>query len=67
MPKTFNESRLRFSFGDSWQVFQYDACSFFKNQVEPALKKTTAVDFVGLRGTLVFLLEVKNFGSSRST
>lgn len=62
MPTTFEESRLRFTFGDQWSpILKYDGCSFFVRQVGSALPTTRAADFIGLCGGTLYLIEVKNF------
>lgn len=64
MTREFTEGALRFLFGDSWLVEQYDRHPDYRGRIEK-LDKTKAVDFVGrLSGDLpagVYLIEVKDY------
>lgn len=61
----FEESRLKFKFEDSWQIFQLDKSSFYRNRFSAGVQGTKAVDFVGIHGGNLYFIEVKNFKDSR--
>lgn len=65
MPKTYDEGRLRFQFEDSWTVIKYDDHRDYRERIE-RLDGTKAVDFVAVQeGSLLFLIEVKDFRGHR--
>lgn len=58
---TIDEGRLRFIFGDVWQIDKYDECTFYRKRI-CALDEAKAVDFAGIGpGPAVYLIEVKDF------
>jgi hypothetical protein len=58
----FIESKLRFRFVASAEVFQYDAAPAYKNHLMNfAQKGRKGVDFVATHGQITWLIEVKNF------
>ena len=74
----FDESHLRFEFGESWTVLRYEDSSGFRSisvlsgelsdRNTRRMQGTKAVDFVGVREGVLFLIEVKNFeGHERET
>jgi hypothetical protein len=65
MPKSFNESRLTFTFTDKWSIEKYDEHRDYVDKIQK-LKDTKAVDFVGLfDDSVFFFIEVKNFKGYR--
>src|SRR6185312_4258733 len=62
---TIDEGRLRFIFGDVWQIDKYDECTFYRKRI-CALDEAKAVDFAGIGpGPAVYLIEVKDFRNHR--
>ncbi len=73
--KTFDEEKLRFRFGDRWQVEKWDTCDVYtggvgklsgeltdKKDGSPRREGTKAVDFVGvLDEEKLYFFEVKDF------
>ena len=64
MPQRFDEGRLRFEFGEAWRVVKYDGHPAYRKGIE-GLSGTKAVDFVGLLGGSLYLIEVKDFRGYR--
>lgn len=66
MSVPLEESRLRFEFGGSWQVFRYDSCScqravnVLQGELDGKAEGTKAVDFVAAHENELYLFEVKN-------
>jgi hypothetical protein len=57
----FDEERQRFFFDSSWtNVWKYDG-SLEERQVTKSLPGTKCVDFIGIRGNALYLIEVKDF------
>lgn len=62
----FEESRLKFRFGDTWQIFQLDSSDSktmhrdYRDGIAK-IQNTCAVDFVGIHDDILYLIEVKNF------
>ena len=68
MSTVIDEGRIRFEFGASWRVEKYDDHPDYRNGIQklkhPAPGQgndTTAVDFVGVVGKSLILIEVKDF------
>ena len=61
----FEESRLIFKFGDSWQVIQYDAKDSDYTKGLGIIEGSHAVDFVGIHDEILYLIEVKNYHNCR--
>ena len=59
----FDESNLCFSFGNEWQVIKVDQHPDYLN-VFQNIPGTKAVDFLGMHGGTVYLIEVKNFSAN---
>jgi hypothetical protein len=60
----FTEGFLHFSFGDEWRVLKYDEAAVYRRQIG-TLPDTKAVDFIGLHGKDLYLIEVKDFHGHR--
>jgi len=62
----FEESRLKFRFGDTWQIFQLDSSDSktmhrdYRDGIAK-IQNTCAVDFVGIHDDILYFIEVKNF------
>lgn len=54
----FVESGLSFRFPEDWVVFKYDEHRFYRYVSGSGLK---GVDFIGIRGEELYLIEVKNY------
>jgi hypothetical protein len=63
LSQTFEEGRLRFSFGESWRVVKYDDHRDYRQKIAK-LEGSGALDFVACRNGL-FLIEVKDFRGYR--
>lgn len=62
----FEESRLKFSFADTWQVFQLDSSRFYRERLSAQVEETKAVDFIGIyQQEVLYFIEVKNFKGHR--
>ena len=57
---TLTEGALRFSFGASCTVDQYESWAFYRNQLQ-RIPGTKAVDFVCINGGQTYLIEVKDY------
>ena len=57
---TLAEGALRFSFGASCTVAQYESWAFYRNQLQ-RIAGTKAVDFVCINGGQTYLIEVKDY------
>ncbi|MFP4394482.1 MAG: hypothetical protein ACLFTI_04380 [Anaerolineales bacterium] len=55
------ESRLEFEFHDDWQVFQFDEHRDYRKHIQKQVQGTAAIDFLGIHGGNLYLVEVKNF------
>ena len=60
----FEESHLRFEFGEGWQVLKFDEHCDYRN-MQKSLPGTKGVDFVGVYGGDLYLIEIKNFRGYR--
>lgn len=60
------ERRLKFRFGDTWQIFQLDSSDpkskhrDYRDGIEK-IQNTCAVDFVGIHDDVLYFIEVKDF------
>ncbi len=54
----FTESGLSFRFPEDWIVFKYDEHRFYRYVSGSGLK---GVDFIGVKGESLYLIEVKNY------
>ncbi|MEZ5672967.1 MAG: hypothetical protein R3E08_11560 [Thiotrichaceae bacterium] len=61
----FEESRLKFNFADTWQIFQLDSSNFYRKRLSAQVEETKAVDFVGIHQQVLYFVEVKNFKGHR--
>lgn len=59
----FHESRLVITFGPSWSVLRFDQSVFFKTLTGQGLR---GVDFVGIHGNHLYLIEVKNYTRAKN-
>ena len=57
---TLTEGALRFSFGVSCTVVQYESWAFYQNQFQ-RMSGTKAVDFLCINGDQTCLIEVKDY------
>lgn len=64
MTTVFQEGSLQFSFDDQWNVIKYDKESDYREKIQK-IAKTEAVDFLGIRESELYFLEVKGFRDYR--
>ena len=61
----FEESRLRFEFGERWRVFKFDTHPYYRTQMK-RLDDTKAIDFLGILDSKeLYFIEVKNYRAYR--
>lgn len=57
-PTTYEESGLVFRFSPSWKVLRWDKSPYYKKVSGRGFK---GVDFIGIHGKTLYLIEVKNY------
>jgi hypothetical protein len=60
----FDEARLRFAFDDEWRVMKWDRHPAYAGGIQK-LPGTKAVDFVGIRHSVPWFIEVTDFREHR--
>lgn len=66
--KRYNVDGLNFDFADNWQVSQYDAWSFYRNQVVRMWSGIKALDLLAVApNNIAWLIEVKDYRQQQRT
>ncbi|NJK31220.1 MAG: hypothetical protein HC927_01730 [Deltaproteobacteria bacterium] len=60
----FVEQNVLFTFDESWSCEKWDDCDVYRNGIA-VLQGTQAVDFLGVHGDSMYLIEVKDFRAHR--
>lgn len=58
---------LIFTFPDSWKVSKYDDWAFYRNQFSKMWNGIKAVDLLAIENQVTWLIEVKDYRTSRRT
>jgi hypothetical protein len=58
---------LTFTFPDSWKVSKYDDWAFYRNQFSEMWNGIKAVDLIAIDNQVTWLIEVKDYRTSRRT
>ena len=56
---------LTFTFPDSWKVSKYDDWAFYRNQFSKIKNGIKAVDLLAIENQVTWLIEVKDYRTSR--
>jgi hypothetical protein len=64
--KEFREQNLEIIFDDTWQCEKWDECASYRQGIGK-LQGSDAVDFLGIRGNSLHLIEIKGYRDYRIT
>jgi hypothetical protein len=64
---TVTVDSLTFDFPDSWRVTKYDDWAFYRNQFSGMWDGIKAVDLLAIENQVTWLIEVKDYRTSRRT